>query len=123
MTTDFGKWVLKTCIDKNTTAKEIAEAIGVSAMEISFIIRGKRQSSFIEAEIKRYLESLPDACKMSDFEKEVRYKLIEKDMKLSQLAKTMGISRAAIYYAVSGKAGYDNIRKKMLHILTRCDII
>ena len=117
MTTDFGKWVLKTCIDKNTTAKEIAEAIGVSAMEISFIIRGKRQSGFIEAEIKRYLESLPDACKMSDFEKEVRYKLIDKDMKLSQLAKIMGISRAAIYYAVAGKAGYDKIRKKIIAYL------
>ena len=114
MTTDFGKYVLKTCIDKNTTAKEIAEAVGVSAMEISFIIRGKRQSTFIEAKIKRYLESLPDACKMSDFEKNVRYKLIDKDIKLSQLAKIMGISRAAIYYAVSGKSGYDNIRKKIV---------
>lgn len=114
MTTDFGKWVLKTCIDKNTTAKEIAEAIGVSAMEISFIIRGKRQSGVIEAKIKRHLESLPDVCKMSDFERDVRYKLIDKDVKLSQLAKTMGISRAAIYYAVAGKAGYDNIRKKMV---------
>ena len=117
MTTDFGKWVLKACIDKNTNAKEIAEAIGVSAMEISFIIRGKRQSSFIEAEIKRYLESLPDACKMSDFEKDVRCKLIENDVKLSQLAKIMGISRAAIYYAVTGKAGYDNIRKKIVAYL------
>ena len=114
MTTDFGKWVLKACIDKNTTAKEIAEAIGVSAMEISFIIRGKRQSGFIEAEIKRYLESLPDACKMSDFEKDMRCKLIDKDIKLSQLAKIMGISRAAIYYAVAGKAGYDKIREKMV---------
>ena len=113
MTTDFGKWVLKACIDKNTTAKEIAEAIGVSAMEISFIIRGKRQSVFIESEIKRYLESLPDACKMSDFEREVRYKLIENDIKLSELAKILGISRAAIYYAVSGKAGYDNIRMRI----------
>ena len=117
MTTDFGKSVLKLCIDKNTTAKEIAEAIGVSAMEISFIIRGKRQSVFIEAEIKRYLESLPDACKMSDFERNIRYKLIDKDMKLSQLAKIMGISRAAIYYAVGGKAGYDNIRKKIVAYL------
>ena len=114
MTTDFGKQVLKLCIDKNTTAKEIAEAIGVSAMEISFIIRGKRQSSFIEAEIKRYLESLPDACKMSEFERDMRYKLIEKDVKLSQLAKTMGISRAAIYYAINGTSGYDNIRKRMV---------
>ena len=117
MTTEFGKYVLKACIDKNTTAKEIAEAIGVSAMEISFIIRGKRQSSFIEAEIKRYLESLPDACKMSDFERKIRYKLIDKDIKLSQLAKTMGISRAAIYYAVAGKAGYDKIRKKIIAYL------
>lgn len=117
MTTDFGKSVLKLCIDKNTTAKEIAEAIGVSAMEISFIIRGKRQSGFIEAEIKRYLESLPDACKMSDFERNIRYKLIDKDMKLSQLAKTMCISRAAIYYAVSGKSGYDKIRKKIIAYL------
>ena len=117
MTTDFGKSVLKLCIDKNTTAKEIAEAIDVSAMEISFIIRGKRQSGFIEAEIKRYLESLQDDCKMSDFEKEVRYKLIDKDMKLSQLAKIMGISRAAIYYAVAGKAGYDKIRKKIIAYL------
>ena len=72
MTTDFGKWVLKACIDKNTTAKEIAEAIGVSAMEISFIIRGKRQSVVIEEKIKIYLESLPDACKMSDFERDMR---------------------------------------------------
>ena len=43
MATEFGKHVLKACIDKNKTLKEIAEAIGVSAAEVSFIIKGKRK--------------------------------------------------------------------------------
>lgn len=114
MTTEFGKQVLKYCIDKNKTLKEIAEAIGVSQAEVSFIVKGRRHSAEIEEKIKGYLESLTDNCKMSDFEREVRYKLIDKDVKLSQLAKMLGISRAAIYYAVGGTVGYDNIRQRMI---------
>ena len=51
---------------------------------------------------------------MSDFEKEMRYHLIDNGIKLSSLAKQMGISRAAAYYAIGGTSGYDKIREKMI---------
>lgn len=116
-TTDFGKLVLKACVDKNKTLKEIAEAIGVSNSEVGYLVKGKRHSVYIEGNIMKYLESLPDDCKMSDFEREMRYKLIDNDIKLSELAKILGISRAAIYYAIGGTSGYDNIRQKMVAYL------
>lgn len=116
-TTEFGKSVLKACIDKNKTLKQIAEAIGVSNSEVGYLVKGKRHSVEIEGNIIKYLESLPDDCKMSDFERDVRYKLIENDIKLSELAKILGISRAAAYYAIGGTSGYDNIRKKMVAYL------
>lgn len=117
MTTEFGKKILKKIIEKGITLKDIANGIGMSDAEISYIVRGKRKSSDVQKKIEEYVDGLSDNCTISDYEKEIRFKLIDADMPVSQLAKQIGISRAAAYYAITNKRGYDKIRERIEEML------
>lgn len=113
MTTEFGKRILKKTIEKGITLKDIANGIGMSDAEISYIVRGKRKSQDVQKKIEEYVDGLADNCKVDEFEKEIRFKLIDADMSVSQLAKQLEVSRAAAYYAITNKRGYDKIRERI----------
>lgn len=117
MTTEFGKRILKKTLEKGITLKDIATGIGMSDAEISYIVRGKRKSQDVQKRIEEYVDNLADNCKISEYEKEIRFKLIDADIPVSQLAKQLGISRAAAYYAITNKRGYDKIRERIEEML------
>lgn len=117
-TTEFGKEVLKALIEKNITMKDISDALGVSQTEISYIVNGKRKSKEMCDRVREYIDSLDDNCGIDEFEKNIRLKLIDADMKVSDVAKELNVSRAATYAALTGQSGYDKIRERMLALLT-----
>lgn len=117
MITEYGKKISKLAIEKGVTLKELAEAAGVSASEVSYMVKGKRKSPNTQEKLMRTIENMSDNCTICDYEKTIRFKLIDADMSVSQLAKQLGISRAAAYYAITNKRGYDKIRERIEEML------
>ena len=54
---------------------------------------------------------------MNEFEKTVRKKLIDKDMKLTDLANAIGISSTYLYDILAGNRKAEHQKKKIIQIL------
>lgn len=54
---------------------------------------------------------------MNDFEKEVRKTLIDRDMKLTDLADELGISLTYLYDILNGSRKAEHQKKKIIEIL------
>lgn len=116
--TEFGKNISKIMLLKGVTSADLADALNVSTAEISFILSGKRSSEDIQNRIEEYLASREDDAKFDDFELSVRFALIDRDMKVSDLAKELEVSRAAAYYAIGSKRkGFEKLREKITEYL------
>ena len=58
-----------------------------------------------------------ESKKMSNFEKAVRKALIDRDMKLTDLAEQLGISLTYLYDILSGGRKANNQRQRIIEIL------
>ena len=116
--TIFGKDISKMMLLKGVTSADLADSLHVSTAEISFILSGKRSSDEIQKRIEEYLASREDDAKFDDFEMSVRFALIDRDMKVSDLAKELNVSRAAAYYAIGSKRkGFEKLRARISEYL------